>query len=282
MDIKQIRIGNNIYDIRDTASASTSGSTNNATKLYITGAPSQNTSSITYSNTNCYIDASGAIYSNGNKVLTTQDSGGFSTTDTKNTAGATNLTSTKLFLVGAAQQGTDSQTYINTGCYVGIDNCLYTNGSKATTATDVTNAINIALYGNQTKPSGAYVITSENIGNAIVYKSVGYAVSRINSSSNLIIPGTDPVYVVTVSSNISSVSLQTNPTYGHSCHVFFKSANSSSYTVTIANDNTNRICPKGSTGLVLTVPASGAGYAEVDFLNTGNSTIGDEVYVRGV
>ena len=71
MDIKQIRIGNNIYDIRDTASASTSGSTNNATKLYITGAPSQNTSSITYSNTNCYIDASGAIYSNGNKVLTT-------------------------------------------------------------------------------------------------------------------------------------------------------------------------------------------------------------------
>lgn len=164
--------------------------------------------------------------------------------------------------------------------------------ASAISASDVASAINMELYGSTTKPSGASVVTSQNIATAVqnagittggvsTYAQLEYAVSRINGSGALTIAGTDPVYVVNVTANISSVALQNNPIYGHSCHVIFKSADSSSYTVAIANDSTNRICPS-SDGVILTVPASGSGYVEVDFLNTGNSNIGDEVYVRGI
>lgn len=49
-------------------------------------------------------------------------------TDTKNTAGSTNSTS-KLFLIGATSQAANPQTYSNQKCYVGTDNCLYSNGT---------------------------------------------------------------------------------------------------------------------------------------------------------
>ena len=55
-------------------------------------------------------------------------------TDTKNTAGTTNKTATKMFLVGATEQTTNPQTYSNTNVYIGTDNCLYSNGTKVLTA----------------------------------------------------------------------------------------------------------------------------------------------------
>lgn len=55
-------------------------------------------------------------------------------TDTKNTAGTTNKTATKMFLVGATEQTTNPQTYSNTKVYIGTDNCLYSNGTKVLTA----------------------------------------------------------------------------------------------------------------------------------------------------
>ena len=54
--------------------------------------------------------------------------------DTKNTAGTTASTGTKLFLVGAASQAANPQTYSNANCYVGTDNCLYSGGTKVLTA----------------------------------------------------------------------------------------------------------------------------------------------------
>lgn len=55
-------------------------------------------------------------------------------TDTKNTAGTTNKTATKMFLVGATEQAANPQTYSNTNVYIGTDNCLYSNGTKVLTA----------------------------------------------------------------------------------------------------------------------------------------------------
>lgn len=55
-------------------------------------------------------------------------------TDTKNTAGTTNKTATKMFLVGATEQATNPQTYSNTKVYIGTDNCLYSNDTKVLTA----------------------------------------------------------------------------------------------------------------------------------------------------
>ena len=279
MEITKIKIGSNIYDIKDNAAVTAQDVTQAVNQaLYGSSTAPSGSTIVTSENIATIIEQAG---------ITTGGDG-----DTKNTAGATNYVGTQLFLVGAREQGTNPQTYTNANCYIGSDNSLYTNGAKMVNATEVNQAIYNEIYGQTTKPSGASVVTSQNIstvinnagittGGASTYAQLGYATSHINGSGALTIAGTDPVYVVTVSANISSVALQNNPTYGHSCHIIFKSADSSSYTVTIGNNSTNRICPT-SAGLTLTVPAAGNGYVEVDFLNTGNSTIGDEVYVRGV
>lgn len=52
----------------------------------------------------------------------------------KNTAGTTNKASTKMYLVGAESQGANPQTYSNSNCYIGTDNCLYSGGTKVLTA----------------------------------------------------------------------------------------------------------------------------------------------------
>lgn len=110
------------------------------------------------------------------------------------------------------------------------------------------------------------------------YSEIGYTATAVNGSGALTLAGTDPIYVVTVTGNISSVALTANPSAGHSCHVFFvtDSSDSTNRTVTIAHDSTNRICPKGE-DLLLTVPKNAGGYIEVDFLNANN-----KVYVRGI
>ena len=78
------------------------------------------------------------VGSNVSLTLGTADSGGKQTltiaaTNTTNTAGSSNKTDTKLFLVGATST-TTGQTYSNSGCYIGTDNCLYSNGTKVLTS----------------------------------------------------------------------------------------------------------------------------------------------------
>ena len=58
--------------------------------------------------------------------------------NTKTTTSTTNKTGTKLFLAGATSQGSGKTTYSNSGCYVGTDNCLYSNSSKVAIDSDVT------------------------------------------------------------------------------------------------------------------------------------------------
>lgn len=57
--------------------------------------------------------------------------------NTKTTTSTTNKTGTKLFLAGATTQGSGKTTYSNSGCYVGTDNCLYSNGNVTVTADSV-------------------------------------------------------------------------------------------------------------------------------------------------
>lgn len=69
--------------------------------------------------------------------------------DTVNTAGATDLINTKLFLIGAESQTENPQTYSNRYVYVGADNCLYSDGKKVST-TDHTHPIYVTLDTEQT------------------------------------------------------------------------------------------------------------------------------------
>lgn len=66
---------------------------------------------------------------NGNITIKSTDSN----TDTKNTAGSTD-SSSKLFIIGAASQAANPQTYSHDTAYIGTDGCLYSGGSKVLTA----------------------------------------------------------------------------------------------------------------------------------------------------
>jgi hypothetical protein len=74
-------------------------------------------------------------------------------TDTKNTAGSTNKTSTKMFLIGATSQATNPQTYSNANVYIGTDNCLYSNGNKVLTSFTETDPTVPSWAKEPTKPS---------------------------------------------------------------------------------------------------------------------------------
>ena len=110
------------------------------------------------------------------------------------------------------------------------------------------------------------------------YSEIGYTATAVNGTGALTLAGTAPIYIVTATGDISSVSLTANPTAGHSCHVIFVTASNDSNerSVSIAHDSTNRVCPGGD-DISFTIPANAGGYVEVDFLNANN-----KVYVRGV
>lgn len=60
----------------------------------------------------------------------------FTDNNTKNTAGTTNKTGTKLFLAGATGQSANPQTYSNSNVYIGTDNALYSNGKQVVNLSD--------------------------------------------------------------------------------------------------------------------------------------------------
>lgn len=148
---------------------------------------------------------------------------------------------------------------------INVNGTSYDIQDSRVNATDIAAMLNAANY-----------VPSTSSGTA--YSDVTYAATAVNGTTNLVLAGTDPIYVVTVSDNINSVALTNNPSAGHSCHVFFVTASNDStdHTVIIGHDATNRICPAG-TDLTFTVPKNAGGYAEVDFLNANN-----KIYVRGV
>ena len=62
-----------------------------------------------------------------------KDNLGITDNDTKNTAGATNNSEQKLYLIGATEQTENPQTYSRDVVYVDNDGCLYSNDSKVLT-----------------------------------------------------------------------------------------------------------------------------------------------------
>lgn len=104
--------------------------------------------------------------------------------DTVNTAGATDLINTKLFLIGAESQTKSPQTYSNRYVYVGADNCLYSNGKKVST-TDHTHPIYVTLGTEQTingsKTFTTPIISTVASGTAPFRVTSGTLVSNLNA-----------------------------------------------------------------------------------------------------
>ena len=70
------------------------------------------------------------------------------TQDTRNTAGATEKLTTKLFLTGSLTQTDNPQTYTNSKVYIGTDNKLYSDGKVVSTGDHTHN------YAGATSPGG--------------------------------------------------------------------------------------------------------------------------------
>ena len=73
------------------------------------------------------------VYDGANWVFLGRD------TNTTNSAGASNKTGTKMFLVGTTAQTNGVTSYSNVNCYIGTDNKLYSNGSKVLSINDSDN-----------------------------------------------------------------------------------------------------------------------------------------------
>lgn len=104
--------------------------------------------------------------------------------DTVNTAGATDLINTKLFLIGAESQTESPQTYSNRYVYVGADNCLYSDGKKVST-TDHTHPIYVTLDTKQTingsKTFTTPIISTVASGTAPLVVASNTLVSNLNA-----------------------------------------------------------------------------------------------------
>lgn len=104
--------------------------------------------------------------------------------DTVNTAGATDLINTKLFLIGAESQTGSPQTYSNRYVYVGADNCLYSDSKKVST-TDHTHPIYVTLDTEQTingsKTFTTPIISTVASGTAPLVVASNTLVSNLNA-----------------------------------------------------------------------------------------------------
>ena len=183
-----------------------------------------------------------------------------------------------------------------------IKNANSYNG-KITLNVNSTGAKDIYINGtvssssNKTLPAGSYLvyyadskyyfrtdgkITGDITGSAatsnMTYSDVTYTVYAPSATSGAISINYNngPIQVISLSGNASSVSISNVPA-GHSCHVIFISSSSSDErSIAIAHNATTMYTPDGE-AMALTVPKSGSGYTEVDFIN-----VNDIIYVRGV
>ena len=110
------------------------------------------------------------------------------------------------------------------------------------------------------------------------YSEIGYEVATAadngNTAGAITIDGTKPLTVITLTGDVSSLSLASGklPQSGHSAHVILTSAADCS--VSIAHNATTSVCPQAE-DLALAVVAGG--YMEVDFIN-----VNSKIYVRGI
>lgn len=113
------------------------------------------------------------------------------------------------------------------------------------------------------------------------YTDLAYTIETESVSGDVTVNGAIPLYVLTATANISSISFATGvPADKHSCHLIITST--AARTVTLAHGSTVTIngttytfkCPEAS-DVALDIQANG--YIELDLLRIGNN-----IYVRGV
>ena len=199
--------------------------------------------------------------------------------DTKNTAGTTNNTGRKMYLVGATSQAANPQTYSNSNCYIGTDNCLYSGGNKVLTSftesykgTVTKISTGTGLTGGDITSSGTISLNSTyqtyctNGNSAYSYTSWADGMNTATSISNVKIDKRMCKCTITSS---GSFSLQSTPAAGKDIHVIVYNNGSSEITVSLPTASPYIILGSDA----LSIPSKK--YAEINALSDGTN-----VYLR--
>jgi phage-related protein len=156
-----------------------------------------------------------------------------STVDTKNTAGVYKRNSTKLYLVGSERTKTSSPndydaTYTSDKCYIGTDDCLYSNGHQVLTSTvsttslddftiDRTGGANAAAicFKNTNGILGRIGFTSSQDGYLFRWKGTSNTSYTILDSQNSSVSLSNNVLTVKINDNTQSVTIPTKSSWNY-------------------------------------------------------------------
>lgn len=186
------------------------------------------------------------------------------TTDTKTTAGTSNKTGTKMFLVAATEQSANPTTYSNSNCYIGTDNCLYSGGTKVLTAhQSISGKLNIS-GGSMT----GRLTTNKALN--MVLTGTGVAGGDRGSSAN-------PRYFPAVWTFNAGITPQDGdivsikiPCAGHDYGVFM-STNNGTNSYPVVMNSTGRLTTHFANGCIITLQFDSAGSAASMFALAGQN-----------
>lgn len=171
-----------------------------------------------------------------------------SSSDTLNTTGTSNKTSTKMYLVGGTSQSSSTITYSNSYCYIGSDNKLYSNGSSTLTTSDTdtlevykANKLGSSSIGSSTQPiylnSGTPTASESTVGSSTtpIYLKGG-TMTACSYNINKTVPS-DAVFTDTTYSAGTGLSLS-GTTINHTSSITAGNAGDSGNTRTLNHGGT--------------------------------------------
>ena len=181
---------------------------------------------------------------------------------------SSNLASTKIYIIGAKSQSTSGQTtYSNSKCYIGTDNCLYSNGTKVSTTDTTYGAATSSTLGlvkvgsNITNSSGEISLSKDNVTTALGYTPLQTApVTSVNGSTGA----------------VTGLATTASPTFTGTPKAPTASAGTSSTqlatTAFVANAVSGKIGVSGSRGSLAGYETNGTSTTINDTANDSNQT----------
>lgn len=203
------------------------------------------------------------LKSNGTTVYWTSDNN----SDTKNTAGTTNKTGTKMFIAAATEQSANPVTYSNSNVYIGTDNCLYSGGAKVLTAhQDISGKVSgpssatnnaVAIFdgtGGKTIKNSGFTIGKSVPSDAVFTDTTYSSKSAASGGTDVSLVTTGEKYTWNNKSNLTIGTSATTAAAGNHTHGLSIATSSGTNAITLAASTKYQLTAGGSTYIFTTPP----------------------------